>query len=396
MLTLVMVTVQLVFGGLTPGPVDADVAQPDTERRLLRRVDRASYLLGPGDVLQVVVEGGCTEAMRASGVSPLSVCTVSCDGMISVPGIGRVEADDRTIDQVETALRSLALEYYPRIGLGLSLTRPRAVRATVRGLVDSPGSYQLTAVNTVSELLKAAGGPSVYASRRGTMLLESGDTLSVDLTVDPSTMEYVSDPFLRNNSVVVFDICPSPVFVVRSSRLVLPDRRVVPAVETWDIDPPEDLGRFLERTGGLAGNVDLSRSVLLRESTGRALWNPSAGLLREELLPGDTLMLVLLSDSVAVSGAVRNPGKQPYTPGFTVREYVSLSGGSDEMADLDDTRLLHEGRVLMEGEEALSFVPSPGDVVEVPYTWIAKHGDYITAMSMTVGIISILYNITGK
>jgi protein involved in polysaccharide export with SLBB domain len=391
-----MVLIHLGSSLLPRAQVDTGPYRQQTDQVLLQRVYRDSYMLGPGDVVEVVVEGGCTEAMLASGVSPLSVCTVSCDGMISVPGIGRVEADGRTIEQVEAALRSLALEYYPRMGLGLSLARPRSVRATARGLVESPGSYELTAVNKVSELLEVAGGLCVYASRRGTMILESGDSLGVDLTIDPGTMDYVSDPYLRNNSIVVFGICPSPVFVVRSSRVVLADERVVPTVETWDVDAPEDLARFLDRTGGLGGNVDLSRSMLVREGSGRPVWSRDDGLSGKDIFPGDTLLLVLLSDSVSVSGAVSDPGRQPYSPRTTVREYVSLAGGSDEMADLNDTRLVREGRVLVEGEEALSFVPAPGDVVEVPYTWIAKHGDYITAMSMTVGIISILYNILGQ
>lgn len=356
-------------------------------------VDREDYVLGPGDVLTVSFQGGCNSYMLASGVSPLSVVTVSGDGMVAISGVGQVELAGQTIAEAERKASGLARSHYPGADLMLSLARPRQLRVTARGMVDTPGNYLMSSVLRVSDLLERAGGLSIYGSRIGVMRTAEGDTLDFNLMFDPATMERVSDPYLTNNAVVVFPLLEDPVYVMRSGRYLDARLNQVSPVETWDLPDSTGVEEFLDYTGGLFGDVDLSRSVLIRGDSIMRVWKRGRGLSHRMLRVGDTLSLVMISDSVVVSGAVAVPGPVPYVPGWNVREYVALTGGMAPEANEGDTRIIREGQVTVDGSDALEYLPLPGDVIEVPYSWTARHSETIGILSTTVGIISIVYNL---
>ena len=63
--------------------------------------DRDIYLLGPGDIISMVVEGGSSESLIAAGLTPWAFYTVSGDGYLSVSGIGAASIDDLTMNQAQ-------------------------------------------------------------------------------------------------------------------------------------------------------------------------------------------------------------------------------------------------------------------------------------------------------
>lgn len=360
---------------------------------ITEQVDRESYRLGPGDVLTLTFQGGCTSYMLASGATPVSMITVTSDGMVTSPGVGQLEVGGLTIAAAAEALAGMAARQYPGADLRVALAQPRSLRVTVRGMVDTPGTYVMSSVYRVSDLVETAGGLSVYGSRMGTMRTDDDDTLEVNLMFDPATSRRISDPYLTNNAVVSFPLAEDPVYVVRRGRTSDARGMPVPPVETWELPDSTGLSGFLDYTGGLSGNVDLSRSVLVRGDSLLAIWSPRTGIHDRRLFPGDTLDLVMISDSVVVSGAVRSTGELPYVPGWTVREYVARKGGFNANAKESDLEVVREGRVVASGPRAHEYVPLPGDVIEVPYNWIARNGSTVAVLSTTVGIISIVYNL---
>lgn len=363
---------------------------------IVEAVDRDAFLLGPGDKITLTFQGGCTTFMLASGASPVSLVTITSDGMVTVPGVGQAELIGLTVNQAQELLAQMARDQYPRADLRIALAQPRSLRVTVRGMVNTPGRYVMSAVYRVSDLVEKAGGLSLYGSRQGVLRTQHGDTLQVNLMFDPQTMERISDPYLTNNAVVIFPICSDPVYVVRRGRVRDAQQQRVPAVETWDLPDSTGMRRFLDYTGGLTGDVDLSRSVLLRGDSAISIWERRTGLADHILLPGDTLSLVMTSDSVVVAGAVDRAGELPYVPGWNVREYVARTGGFNANAKEGEVEVIREGQVVSRGSQALDFVPLPGDVIEVPYSWVARHGSSVAILSTTVGIISIVYNLLDR
>jgi len=352
--------------------------------------DRDEYVLGPGDVLEVTVEGGATPAALASGLFPQTICTVSSDGMLSVSGIGRIEVLGLTIGQAELELARLTRSYYPGIRVGMALSIPRIVRVRASGAVSSPGIYPMYALQSVSDLLLAAGAATA-CSRTGWMYTDS-DSLRFDLRLDPWTHEPASDPLLTGGSTVVFETCRNPVFIVGtavdSSSITL----LSSSVTAWEVDGPMSLPDFLAMTGGVGADFDPGRSGLMDEGVLLPIWS-DGGLVSMTVSPGDTLFLAQALASVTVAGAVAVPSAVRWTAGLRTVDYVNLAGGLVENSSTGGISLIRNGETVARGSEASAAVPAPGDIIQVPYSWASRHTSMFTILGALVSAGAILYNL---
>jgi len=352
--------------------------------------DRDEYVLGPGDVLEVTVEGGATPAALASGLFPQTICTVSSDGMLSVSGIGRIEVLGLTIGQAELELARLTRSYYPGIRVGMALSIPRIVRVRASGAVSSPGIYPMYALQSVSDLLLAAGAATA-CSRTGWMYTDS-DSLRFDLRLDPWTHEPASDPLLTGGSTVVFETCRNPVFIVGTAVDSSSITPLSSSVTAWEVDGPMSLPDFLAMTGGVGADFDPGRSGLMDEGVLLPIWS-DGGLVSMTVSPGDTLFLAQALASVTVAGAVAVPSAVRWTAGLRTVDYVNLAGGLVENSSTGGISLIRNGETVARGSEASAAVPAPGDIIQVPYSWASRHTSMFTILGALVSAGAILYNL---
>lgn len=352
--------------------------------------DRDEYVLGPGDVLEVTVEGGATPAALASGLFPQTICTVSSDGMLSVSGIGRIEVLGLTIGQAELELARLTRSYYPGIRVGMALSIPRIVRVRASGAVSSPGIYPMYALQSVSDLLLAAGAATA-CSRTGWMYTDS-DSLRFDLRLDPWTHKPASDPLLTGGSTVVFETCRNPVFIVGTAVDSSSITPLSSSVTAWEVDGPMSLPDFLAMTGGVGADFDPGRSGLMDEGVLLPIWS-DGGLVSMTVSPGDTLFLAQARASVTVAGAVAVPSAVRWTAGLRTVDYVNLAGGLVENSSTGGISLIRNGETVARGSEASAAVPAPGDIIQVPYSWASRHTSMFTILGALVSAGAILYNL---
>ncbi|MBN1434221.1 SLBB domain-containing protein [Candidatus Fermentibacterales bacterium] len=351
-------------------------------------LDRDEYVVGPGDLITVVVEGGCTGLMLSTGLSPMAQYRVSNDGVLAVSGVGQVTASGLTLNALEAELQAVARRSYPRTVLRVSLAAARTVRVRISGTVMQPGIYELLAIQRVSALVDSAHGLAPHSSHLGLMLLEDGLAIEVDLMTDPETGRFVSDPYLPNGAVVLFEPCLHPVYVVSFT----PGH---PGwTQAWDLTEPANLECFLARTGGLGGRVDLTSSVLLRGNERIPIWTEGLGFTEIAVQTGDTLTLQLRTEYVTVSGAVNLPGNIPFDPTLSVEEYIALAGGPVSTAAIGGTRTLRNGEEIESDSSPLEIYPARGDVIEVPHSWVTRNQGWISlalsAVSMAVLITTSL------
>lgn len=357
----------------------------DPEETVLELADRNSYVLGPGDVVAVVVAGGSSQYLLSAGLSPWALYAVGGDGYLAVAGIGSVSVDGLTIEEAQNALQRTASRYYSAVHVSLSLQEPRLLRVSLGGMVKMPGTYVLSALDRVSDALVLAGGISTFGSRRGVMITESGDSLGVDLNMVPGTATYVSDPFVLNNADIMMDVCDDPVFILSPAR----------GIETRDLERGEDVSSLLARMGGAPGNMDLRSSVLLRSGEMFHIWTDSTGYSSLELLPGDTLMVVTLKDSVVVGGAVNMPGLVPYNPENTVQDYIVYAGGPLSTSGGGVTVHRNGTEISYEGDIREAH-PLPGDVIELSYSWFERNDALISLITSAISLGITLYSISTR
>jgi protein involved in polysaccharide export with SLBB domain len=377
-----MLIFMIVLGSVSlPFSSQEGIQNPDLSVHEL--ADRSTYVLGPGDIVTVVVEGGSSQILTSAGVSPWIECTVGGDGYLSVPGIGAVSVDGLTIDEGQQSLQRIASGYYPSIRVTLSLLEPRMLRASVGGMVNQPGTFVLTALDRVSDAVLIAGGISTYGSRRGTVYTDNGDILDVDLNIRPGSVSYVSDPFLTNNAGIIIDVCENPVYLLSTGN----------ALETRELQPGENLESLMARMGGVTGNIDLLSSSIIRDETMINVWNQEAGFTDTELLPGDTIVFVSFRESITVGGAVSIPGLIPYSPENTVLDYIITAGGFESEASSRITVQRNGREAKLEGDVENAHL-LPGDIVNVEYSWFNRNAAMISLITSAISIGLTIYAIS--
>lgn len=389
LLTILMILMQSVSPAVS--------STSDISISVLEQVDRNSYVLGPGDIVTVVIEGGCTEALIVAGVLPWTGCRIGSDGYLSVSGIGAVDVEGLTIDQAQYALQRTVSRFYPSLNITLSLSEPRMLRVSIRGMVNEPGTYVMTSLDRVSDLVIDAGGISAYGSRIGKLITTAGDTLEVDLHISAGTGFNIADPFLTNNASAIFDVCTNPVFLLRSDLIYptttdeIPER--IHSFETWELEPYDNFESLVVRMGGLPGNVNLSETRIVRNSGHFPVWADSVGILQQLILPGDTILLVMMSDSIVVAGAVSNPGTVVYRPESTVLNYIIAAGGLSNEAG-SNISIFRNGKEFEPDKSIEDLTLLPGDGINVGYNWFSRNRDLISVFGTIVSIGVTVYAIS--
>lgn len=361
-------------------------------------LSREGYILGPGDVLTAVVEGGCNDVMLLSGLLPAAVCPVSGDGLLQVPGVGQIAVAGISIQEAQQQLQLLVRRYYPGLSIGLSLSEPRMLNVWVSGMVEKPGRYSLLAIQRVSDLVLAAGGVTPYGSRRGVMNLPDGGTQLVDLSFGPDGQPR-SDPYLVNGASVLVPLVDAPVFLARPGEVLLStDGTVLPnarhQIEAWDSVDGETVAGFLGRTGGPEGRIDLARSVLVSGGREYPIWSSSQGMIQNPVLPGDTIRMAVLGNQVYVAGAVNHSGAILYQSGMSVRDCIDMAGGTVASGRIGRARLYRMGGEFASGSEALSMEARPGDVIEVPHSLESRYQTTIVILASLVTMTATIINLT--
>ena len=137
------------------------------------------YVLGPGDQVSLILTGN---------VELTHELTVTREGVVVVPQLGRISAAGLTVAQFRIFLReTLLANSYSGITRGtvfvdVTLTRLRTIQVFLTGEVDQPGAYQLASVATVANALYAAGGPTELGDLREIEVRRSsGDGATLEL-----------------------------------------------------------------------------------------------------------------------------------------------------------------------------------------------------------------------
>ncbi len=190
----------LVISGLLVGQVvpafaqvqsDSEVSSPGTSafsteldsssRESLRQVEDDPYVLGPGDVVRFDIFNvpELTNSDSGSRLVSDSLYTVSVDGTLNLPWIGRVSVRGLNLDQADRVVEARYTEFILDPVVTLTVFTPRPVRIAVVGEVNRPGAYTtgaggtpdsaepvVTEMRTVIQAIQTAGGITQLADIR--------------------------------------------------------------------------------------------------------------------------------------------------------------------------------------------------------------------------------------
>lgn len=301
----------------------------------------SSYVLGPGDQLDISVYG------YEEYTGPVSILP---DGTITLPLVGQINAAGLTtaklVQELTIALDRILTD--PYVSVTLNSLRPIVVN--VSGEVYRPGPVQLQgSINTAARNTSPDNRPSLLSAA---LVQAGGVTQYADI-----------------RDVVVIRALPSG-DVARTT------------VNLWDAllyeSLPEDM---LLRDGDLVFVPELAEGEVINQR-----------LLASSSLSPDTVR-------VRVVGEVTRPGEVSVSPNSSLSSAVAIAGGPTDDAKLSEVafiRMNDLGEVEQEVVDLTNLVDNyqiqDGDVVVVPKTTSGSVLDYAQRLFGPLGLILRLFD----
>jgi protein involved in polysaccharide export with SLBB domain len=295
-------------------------------------VDPAKYVLGPGDMLEVVYTGRPDPSERVR-VSPSGRIHLAPTGPVSVAGL--------TLAGAEEQIRGVLAKFYAETRISVDLIEVRTFRVHLLGHVMAPGAFEVAATSRASDLLEFQAEARPGASLRGmTLRRRNGEEQRVDLVRYQLLGDLDANPTLRDGDVLYVPAQRDSVSIF--GRVARPG-----FVEYRESDTVNDL---IALAGGFDSSADREVVELRRfegdesEAVSRILdCTKDDG--RMALRPGDGLYIRSHPDwrrerLVVLSGEVMYPGAYAIGKGKeTLRSLIHRAGGFTEDAAPEATKV---------------------------------------------------------
>jgi len=123
------------------------------------------YVLGTGDLLNISAFGSATFE------APVKV---DGRGMLILPKVGSVKVGGLTLGRAKEAVHALVGRQFSNTSLDIQPVKLREVRVLVAGEVYKPGSYLVSSLSSLVNVLSLAGGPTAAGSFRQIRVLRGG------------------------------------------------------------------------------------------------------------------------------------------------------------------------------------------------------------------------------
>lgn len=287
----------------------------------LRIATPSSYILGPDDKI----------ALNIFGLSEKKYSLrVNEEGEIYIPNVGPMYVSGLTIDQATQKIKSkLATTIYRAINSGqtqvaISLTKIRSIRVTVIGQAGKPGTYTVSSLTTLYNLLYLCGGPGLLGTFRSIEVIRGNTVKRVaDLyafLVDGN----VSDNILLEDG----DVIRIPYY-----KNIVSVFGAVKREGAFELSNNETIGTVLRLCGGFTEkSYKSSISVERITDAGKKIID----VFQEQfnsftMMNGDRINIRQNQDvyinKVSISGSVIRPGSYELTKDLTFKELLEKAGG---------------------------------------------------------------------
>jgi len=289
-------------------------AQPQTFAPISNIAVPGSYVLGPGDTIQLNV-WGLTDLGAA--------LTIDRHGRVQVPRAGPLTLAGVRAEQLEGVLRNHLSRVLANFQLSATVANLRSIQVYVVGQASRPGTYTISSLSTLINALFASGGPSPNGSMRAIELRRDGRSITtLDLYRFIAQGDKSQDVLLQPGDVIVIPPIGPQVAVTGAFN----------QAALYELKPGETIAEVLAPGGGVpvlaATQMALLERINPQATPARQVAQlalDAAGL-RTPLRDGDILTLLSISpefaNAVTLQGAVAAPLRHPWTPGMRLSQLI--------------------------------------------------------------------------
>jgi len=190
------------------------------------------YVLGTGDRLNLNVFGSATFDLPVQ---------VDGRGEIVIPKVGTAKVGGLTLGKAKAAVQSLVSRNFSRSSVDLQVIKLREVRVFVLGEVYRPGSYLVSSLSSLVNVLSLAGGPTAVGSYRDIRVMRGGQKVA-GLDLYPLRAEGLGNPnaALQNGDTIFVPLAQNQVLLegafLRVAAVPAEAQKKGDKAETEDLD----------------------------------------------------------------------------------------------------------------------------------------------------------------
>ena len=284
------------------------------------------YRMGPGDTLNIYLYGNEDSDLTLA---------VNRDGQLVLPRLGPLSVSGLTFDQVKEVIDAKVASQLVGTKAVVSLGKLRAINVFLAGDVVAPGSYSVSGLATVLQVLYSGGGITEIGSLRNIEVKRRGAVVG---TLD------AYDILLRGDTSGDMRLASGDtVFVPTVKSLVSIDGEVKrPAI--YEVIPQNSLESLLQMAGGLTASGYARSASIERRDPSKALYErlqvdlTDSKDLNMKLFNGDSLEVAAIKDEVSnqvtIRGAVARAGGYAWVEGMYLSDLLG-NLDNDLLSDTD-------------------------------------------------------------
>jgi protein involved in polysaccharide export with SLBB domain len=285
---------------------------PTTFAPLERVPVTADYVVGPGDEIVLRVWGQVNLNLELQADRA---------GAVFIPQVGNVTVSGLQFKQLPAFLKSELGRVFRNFDLSVSMGQLRSIQIFVMGQARRPGTYTVSSLSTLVNVLFASGGPTSQGSMRHIQLKRGGATVS---EID------IYDLLLRGDKSKDVRLLPGDMVYIPTAgpQVAIAGSIRNPAV--FELKDERTVDDLIQTAGGLASTADLKHLVLERINAGRQreVLDLSLNAVGRAVAVREADILRIQSISprfdraVTLRGNVANPGRFAWHEGMRLRDII--------------------------------------------------------------------------
>jgi len=281
----------------------------------------AGYVLGPDDELIISVYGYSEKKYNL---------TINELGEIYIPNVGPIYLNGLSIEQATEKIKTkLASTIYRAINTGktkvvVTLGKIRSIRVTVIGQAKKPGTYTVSSLTTLYNILYLCGGPTSMGSYRDIQIIRGNQ-----LKTTADLYDFLLEGNQTDNIILQEgDVIRIPYY---KNRVTITGN--VKRKGKFEMRDNESFSDLLKYCGGFTDNAYRGNVTVIRiTQTDKKIIDLNASDFNSFQTHGsDQYIVGKLQDEfgnrIIISGSVLRPGPYELTPGLTINALIEKAGG---------------------------------------------------------------------
>lgn len=292
----------------------------------------SAYILGPGDKIKIDIFGGDFSSFETY---------ISREGNILIPKSGEVNLIGTTYSDAVNLIKNKISRSIIGADASISLSELRSINIYVLGEAYQPGQYTMSGLTNISNALFVSGGVNKQGSLRNIQIKRNDKLIATydfyDFLLRGSTS---SDLKLQDGDIVFIPFIENKVELKGSFK----------RPHLYEFIKGETVGDAIELAGGFKSDVlsesKLELSYIDKELFERKYREISKEDFGKELEDGYALNVTsksgINSETIKLSGEIKNPGVYSIRPGDTILDILNRAGGMTVDAYVEGAVFLRE------------------------------------------------------